>query len=91
MQAQENNSLYANELDCINAVLHSEGWIGLLTRGFGPTLAIALPSNAIYFLVYGLLMQTTMKESIGRIMASVGCRCCCWYGMLATHLSNHCC
>lgn len=71
MQAQDNSSLYAHELDCINAVLHSEGWIGLLTRGFGPTLAIALPSNAIYFLVYGLLMQTTMKESIGRIMASV--------------------
>ena len=71
MQAQDNSSLYANELDCINAVLHSEGWIGLLLRGFGPTLAIALPSNAIYFLVYGLLMQTTMKESIGRIMASV--------------------
>jgi solute carrier family 25 carnitine/acylcarnitine transporter 20/29 len=81
MQAQENNALYVNELDCIKAVLQSEGWVGLLTRGFGPTLAIALPCNAIYFLVYGLLMQTTMKESIGMwasVVAGAAAGMACW-------------
>ena len=72
MQAQENGSLYANELDCFNAILRSEGWRGLLTRGFGITLAREVPSNAIYFVVYGLLMQTAMKDALG-IMASMVC------------------
>ena len=70
MQAQENGSLYANELECFNAILRSEGWLGLLTRGFGITLEV--PSNAIYFVVYGLLMQTAMKDTLG-IMASMVC------------------
>jgi hypothetical protein len=81
MQALENNSLYVNELDCIKAVLQSEGWVGLLTRGFGPTLAIALPANAIYFLVYGLLMQTAMKDSIGiwaSVVAGAAAGMACW-------------
>ena len=72
MQAQENVSLYANEQECINAILQSEGWFGLLTRGFGLTLAREVPSNAIYFVVYGLLMQTAMKDTLG-IMASMVC------------------
>ena len=70
MQAQDHNSLYANELECIKAVLKSEGWIGFLTRGLDVTMAREVPSNIVYFVVYGLLMQTAMKESIG-IMASM--------------------
>jgi hypothetical protein len=72
MQAQENGSLYANEQECIHAILQSEGWLGLLTRGFGPTLARELPSNAIYFVVYALLMQTAVKDALG-IMAPMVC------------------
>ena len=72
MQAQENGSLYANELECIKSIIHNEGWRGLLTRGFGPTLAREVPCNAIYFVVYGLLMQTAMKDTLG-IMASMVC------------------
>ncbi len=72
MQAQENHSLYANEQECIRSILQSEGWFGLLTRGFGPTLAREVPSNAIYFVVYGLLMQTAIKDTLG-IMAPMVC------------------
>jgi len=74
MQSQEKGalSLYANELDCIKSILQSEGWFGLLTRGFGLTLAREVPSNAIYFVVYGLLMQTATKDTLG-IMASMVC------------------
>ena len=74
MQAQEKGSLYlyANELECIKSILDNEGWFGLLTRGFGLTFAREVPSNAIYFVVYGLLMQTAMKDTLG-IMASMVC------------------
>ena len=72
MQAQENRSLYANEHECIRSILQSEGWYGFLTRGFGPTLAREVPSNAIYFVVYGLLMQTAVKDTLG-IMAPMVC------------------
>lgn len=74
MQAQEKGalSLYANELECIKSILQNGGWFGLLTHGFGPTLAREVPSNAIYFVVYGLLMQTAMKDALG-VMASMVC------------------
>ena len=72
MQAQENHSFYANEQECIKSILQSEGWFGLLTRGFGTTLAREVPSNAIYFVVYGLLMQTAIKDTLG-IMAPMVC------------------
>lgn len=81
MQAQENNSLYANELECIHAVLKSEGWIGLLTRGLKVTLARDVPSYIVYFVVYGLLMQTNMKDSIGiwaSMVAGATAGMACW-------------
>ena len=81
MQAQENNSLYAHELECIHAVLKSEGWIGLLTRGLDVTLAREVPSNIVYFVVYGLLMQTSMKENIGiwaSMVAGAAAGMACW-------------
>jgi hypothetical protein len=74
MQAQEKGALsqYANELECIKSIVQNEGWFGLLTRGLNLTLAREVPSNAIYFVVYGLLMQTAMKDALG-VMASMVC------------------
>ena len=74
MQAQEKGarSQYANELECIKSIVQNEGWFGLLTRGLNLTLAREVPSNAIYFVVYGLLMQTAMKDALG-VMASMVC------------------
>lgn len=66
MQAQQ-NSLYANELECIQAVLENEGWTGLFSRGLGPTLAREVPSYAIYFVVYGVLRQTPTAEALGSV------------------------
>lgn len=57
MQAQ---NAYSDELQCIQAVLKNEGWTGLFSRGLGPTLAREVPSYAIYFVVYGVLMQSEM-------------------------------
>jgi hypothetical protein len=64
MQAQQ-TTIYANELECIQAVLKNEGWMGLFSRGLGPTLAREVPSYAIYFVVYGVLMQTTLADGLG--------------------------
>jgi hypothetical protein len=73
MQAQEKGlSLYANEQECMKSIVQNEGWFGLLTRGLNITLAREVPSNAIYFVVYGLLMQTAMKDALG-VMASMVC------------------
>ena len=68
MQAQSNNK-YANELECIQSVLENEGWTGLFSRGLGPTLAREVPSYAIYFVVYGILIQTSLigTESLGSL------------------------
>ncbi len=64
MQAQStNDAAYANELECIKAVLKSEGFLGLFSRGLGPTLAREVPSYAIYFVVYGLLIHTSIAEN----------------------------
>ena len=64
MQAQStNDAAYANELECIKAVLRSEGFLGLFSRGLGPTLAREVPSYAIYFVVYGLLVHTSIAEN----------------------------
>jgi solute carrier family 25 carnitine/acylcarnitine transporter 20/29 len=64
MQAQSTSAaLYANELECIQAVLNNEGFFGLFSRGLGPTLAREVPSYAIYFVVYGLLIHTSVAEN----------------------------
>ena len=80
MQAQQ-NSLYKNELECIQAVLDNEGWIGLLSRGLGLTLAREVPSYAIYFVAYCTLMSTAMAGGLGS-MAPLVCGamsgCACW-------------
>lgn len=46
-----------SEVECIQRVLKSEGWSGFLGRGLGTTMLREIPSDAIYFSVYGLLMQ----------------------------------
>ncbi|KAL7520029.1 hypothetical protein ACHAWX_004780 [Stephanocyclus meneghinianus] len=79
MQAQQTTK-YANELECIQAVLTNEGWMGLFSRGLGPTLAREVPSYAIYFVVYGVLIQSTLAEGLGNVAPLVfgaisGCAC----------------
>lgn len=82
MQAQQKgaDNAYANEVECLQAIIKSEGVTGLLGRGLGPTLAREVPSYAIYFCVYGLLMQTPLAASLGKIAplvfgATAGCAC----------------
>jgi hypothetical protein len=82
MQAQDRKSRYSNELECLRVVIRTEGWIGLFTRGLGPTMARELPTNAIYFVVFEQLMQTSMKNGLGPVGAPFVCGaisgCACW-------------
>lgn len=67
---QASNGVYKNELDCLQAILKSpQGFLGLLGRGLGPTLAREVPSYGIYFMVYGKLMQTSLATSLGSPVA----------------------
>ena len=83
MQAQSTNAAsYANELECIKAVINNEGLLGLFSRGLGPTLAREVPSYAIYFVVYGLLIHTSVAENNLGAAAPLVCGamsgCACW-------------
>ncbi|KAK1742386.1 mitochondrial carrier protein [Skeletonema marinoi] len=67
MQAQStNDGAYANELECIKAVLDNEGFLGLFSRG----------------LVYGLLIHTSIAENNLGATAPLVCGamsgCACW-------------
>jgi solute carrier family 25 carnitine/acylcarnitine transporter 20/29 len=57
LQAASSSSKAESELECVRSVLKSEGWAGFLGRGLGTTMLREVPSDAIYFSVYGLLMQ----------------------------------
>lgn len=59
------SDLYANEFDAIKAVLKTEGIGGFMGRGLGPTIAREVPSYAVYFVVYGLLIQTPVAQALG--------------------------
>lgn len=63
---QASSGIYANELDCLRAILRREGWSGFLGRGLGPTLAREVPSYGIYFFIYGFLMQTEVASLLGK-------------------------
>jgi hypothetical protein len=82
MQAQSTISLYSNEIECIQAVLKNEGFLGLFSRGLVPTLAREVPSYAIYFVVYGLLIHTSVAENYLGGAAPLVCGamsgCACW-------------
>jgi len=63
LQAQSAGK-YANELECMQAIVQREGWYGLMTRGLGATLTREVPSYGLYFLVYGMMMQSTLAQLI---------------------------
>ena len=81
MQAQQQSSVtYTNELECIQAVLKQEGWNGLFLRGLGPTMLREVPSYAIYFVVYRVLMNS-FEENLGSaapLLCGAISGCACW-------------
>jgi len=78
MQASDD---YTSELQTVEVILKTEGLKGLLTRGLGPTLAREIPSYGIYFVTYGLLMQTAIATIFGSgapLIAGAAAGCACW-------------
>ena len=61
------SSIYENEIDCLQSIINikEEGLPGLVTRGLDATLAREIPGYGIYFLLYGLLTNTTTVDSLG--------------------------
>jgi Mitochondrial carrier protein len=62
MQAQ---TKYASEWDCLMAVLQKEGPVGICTRGLGATFAREVPSDGIYFWLYGILSHSPYAPLLG--------------------------
>ena len=61
------SNAYDNELDCLRSVIQNDGLQGLLSTGLGPTFLREIPSYGIYFLVYGVFMQTHVASSLGNV------------------------
>lgn len=61
----QSSSQYKNEFHCIRSVMRCEGLFGLFGRGLGPTMWREIPGYAIYFAVYGLLMETAAAKVLG--------------------------
>jgi hypothetical protein len=59
------SSQYVHEFHCIRAVMRTEGCGGLFGRGLGPTMIREIPGYAIYFAIYGALMETYAAEVLG--------------------------
>jgi hypothetical protein len=65
MMQATSSGVYKNELDCLTAILRTEGWKGFMGRGLGATLAREIPSYGIYFCIYGVLMSTSIATLLG--------------------------
>ena len=62
---QANGKAYANEFECIRAVVAKEGWSGLFKRVLRTTMAREVPSDGIYFALYGYLSQSHLASLFG--------------------------
>jgi hypothetical protein len=67
MMQATSSGVYKNELDCLTAILRTEGWKGFMGRGLGATLAREIPSYGIYFCIYGVLMSTSIATLLGPV------------------------
>lgn len=77
----EGEKLYKNELDCIKAILRSEGWVGFMNRGLAPTIIREVPSYMIYFVIYGILMKqfaNYIGPHVAPLIMGAIAGCACW-------------
>lgn len=65
MMQAKGKGAYANEFECIRAIVAMEGWRGLLHRGLLITIAREVPSDAVYFALYGYLIQSNLVDHFG--------------------------
>jgi len=75
MQATGGGSkqLYKNEAACAKSIIQAEGLRGLMLRGLNPTLTREIPSYCLNFVVYELLMGTTLFIDVfGQMAPLVG-------------------
>lgn len=64
---------YSSEIDCASQVVRKDGLKGLLVRGLDATLAREIPGYGLYFVVYSLLIQSTVGQSIGPTFSPLVC------------------
>lgn len=57
-------SFYENEFHCVKVVIEKDGWYGFFFRGLAPTILREVPRYGLYFVLYGMLMQWDVFQSI---------------------------
>lgn len=62
---QANGKVYTIGTGCIRAVAAKEGWFGMFSRGLRTTMAREVPSDGVYFALYGSLSQTHLADYFG--------------------------
>lgn len=79
---QANGKVYSSGIQCIRSVVAKEGWCGLFTRGLRITMAREIPSDGVYFALYGYLSQSQLATYLGSAAplvfgAAAGCASWC--------------
>jgi len=81
---QANGKAYTSGIDCIRAVVAREGWTGMFGRGLGITMAREVPSDGVYFALYGYLSQSQLADYFGAsapFIFGAAAGCASWYGV----------
>eukprot|EP00814_Leptocylindrus_danicus_P001577 CAMPEP_0116022292 /NCGR_PEP_ID=MMETSP0321-20121206/10901_1 /TAXON_ID=163516 /ORGANISM="Leptocylindrus danicus var. danicus, Strain B650" /LENGTH=307 /DNA_ID=CAMNT_0003493337 /DNA_START=91 /DNA_END=1015 /DNA_ORIENTATION=- len=68
LQAKEGKDSTLSDIDCINSIVNQDcGLQSLLLTGLFPTLCREVPSWAFYFIIYQVLMQTSIFQRMGAL------------------------
>lgn len=57
-------SFYENEFHCVKVLIEKDGWYGFFFRGLAPTILREVPRYGLYFVLYGMLMQWDVFQSV---------------------------
>lgn len=84
MQCSDHECYHGDETQCVDAVLHQEGWYGLMTRGLGCTMLREIPAYSLYFGVYGGLqaycgdLTAVLGPTLAAALYGATAGCACW-------------
>jgi len=96
MQADQLGS-YSSEIDCISKVIENDGFYGFMSRGLDATIIREVPSYALYFVTYSMLMKSAVGTSSLKDFAPLFCGasagCLCWipvypFDVVKTNMQN---
>ena len=81
MMQADSSQFHGREGEAVEAVLNSEGWKGLFSRGLACTMLREIPAYTLYFATYGHLQALPVTEELGPwapLVYGAIAGCACW-------------